>query len=102
MDLRYGPAWALSWIAGSARRPRRYRVSARPAHSDTTEAKRRLAGRVAPWGGVNVHIAVEAGSEADVRQEVSRAVEVLVPAGGAILSPVDNGRERKPIFRHNV
>ena len=57
---------------------------------------------MAPWGGVKVHTTVEAGSEAGVRQVVSRAVEVLVPAGGAILSPIDNVREGRPISRHNV
>ena len=77
-------------------------MSIDPARSDTTEAKRRLAGQVALWGAVNGHLTVEAGSEADVRQEVPRAVEVLAPAGGAILSPVDSVREDTPISRHNV
>jgi hypothetical protein len=77
-------------------------VSADSARSDTTGAKRRQAGRVAPWGGVKVHTTVGAGSEAGMRQVMSRAVEVLVPAGGAILSPIDDVREGRPISRHNV
>jgi uroporphyrinogen decarboxylase len=73
-----------------------------PEAWDLTVAKEKLAGRVALWGGVNGHLTVEHGTSQEVRAEVRRALEVLSPGGGFILSPVDNVRENTPRARENV
>jgi len=73
-----------------------------PMRWDLAEAKRRLAGRVCLWGGINGHLTVEAGTPDVVRDEVRRAVDVLAPGGGFILSPVDNVRQDTPTSRRNV
>jgi uroporphyrinogen decarboxylase len=73
-----------------------------PAEWNIATAKRKLAGKVALWGGVNGHLTVEQATEAAVRQEVRTAMEVLAPGGGFILSPVDNVREDTSISRRNV
>jgi uroporphyrinogen-III decarboxylase len=52
--------------------------------------KRQLGGRVCLWGGVNGFMTMELGTVEEVRAEVRRALEVLKPGGGMILSPVDN------------
>lgn len=62
-----------------------------PREWDLPEARRRLGGDVALWGGVNGHLTVEQGSEDDVRAEVREAIDALGP-NGFILSPVDNVR----------
>lgn len=67
-----------------------------PAQWDMIEAKEKLAGKVALWGGVNGHLTVEHGSPEEVRREVTDAMEILAPGGGFILSPVDNIRESTP------
>ena len=54
------------------------------------------------WGGVNGHLTVEEGTPDEVQAEVRRAMEVLAPGGGFILSPVDNVREDAPHARDNV
>ncbi len=63
-----------------------------PLVTDLAEVKRCAAGRIALWGGVNGYVTVEEGTEDQVRQAVRRAVEVLGPGGGFILSPVENVR----------
>lgn len=73
-----------------------------PGEWDLGEAKRRLNGRVCLWGGVSGHLTVEQGSPEEVRAEVRRAMQVLAPGGGFILSPVDNVREDTPRSRENV
>jgi uroporphyrinogen-III decarboxylase len=64
-----------------------------PAQWDMNEARKRLAGKVALWGGVNGHLTVESGSSDDVRREVREAMKIMSPGSGFILSPVDNVRE---------
>jgi len=73
-----------------------------PMRWNMAEAKRRLAGRVCLWGGINGHLTVEGGTTDEVRDEVRRAVQVMAPGGGFILSPVDNVREDTPTSRRNV
>lgn len=52
--------------------------------------KRKFAGRICLWGGVNGFVTVETGSPKQVRTAVRAAVRQLGPGGGFILSPVDN------------
>jgi hypothetical protein len=73
-----------------------------PEQWDLEVAAKKLGGRVCLWGGVNGHLTVELGTPEDVRTEVRRAVEVLAPRGGFILSPVDNVREYTPKSKANV
>jgi uroporphyrinogen decarboxylase len=73
-----------------------------PAAWDLTVAKQTLGGKVCLWGGVNGHLTVEQGSPEEVRAEVRRAMQVLAPGGGFVLSPVDNVRENTPRARENV
>jgi hypothetical protein len=72
-----------------------------PREWDMAEAKRRLGGEVALWGGVNGHLTVEQGSPEEVRAEVREAIDVLGP-DGFILSPVDNVRSDDAHVRENV
>jgi len=54
------------------------------------------------WGGVNGHLTIERGSPEDVENEVTRAMQLLAPQGGFILSPVDNVREDSAGIKANV
>jgi hypothetical protein len=72
-----------------------------PRAWDMREARRRLGGDVALWGGVNGHLTVEQGSPEDVRAEVRAAIDALA-ATGFILSPVDNVRHDDEATRTNV
>lgn len=73
-----------------------------PARWDLEATAKRLTGKVCLWGGVNGHLTVERGSADSVRAEVRRAMRILAPTGGFILSPVDNVREDSPTARANV
>jgi hypothetical protein len=73
-----------------------------PGEWDLERAKQRVGGEVCLWGGVNGHLTMERGSPEAVRAEVHRALEVLAPGGGFILSPVDNVREDSARARENV
>jgi len=73
-----------------------------PAKWDLAVTKRKLAGKVCLWGGVNGHLTVERGSVIQVKAEVRTAMQTLAPGGGFILSPVDNVREDNPKIRRNV
>lgn len=59
---------------------------------DMPALKKAAQGRFALWGGCSGFVTVEEGTELDVRMEVDRAMELLAPGGGFILSPVDNVR----------
>lgn len=59
---------------------------------DMPALKQAALGGFALWGGCNGFVTVEEGAEAEVRAEVDRAMDVLAPGGGFILSPVDNVR----------
>jgi uroporphyrinogen decarboxylase len=72
-----------------------------PQAWDLVEAKQKLGGKVALWGGVNGHLTVEQGSAEEVRAEVRTAMETLAPGGGFILSPVDNVRQDTARAREN-
>ncbi|MBN1400469.1 MAG: hypothetical protein JXA74_06510 [Anaerolineae bacterium] len=52
--------------------------------------KRVAGGRMCLLGGLNGTVTLVTGSEKEIRDEVDRAVRVLGPGGGAILSPIDN------------
>ena len=60
--------------------------------TDMAEMKRRAAGRIGLWGGVNGFLTVERGTVGEVRDAVERAIAALGP-DGFILSPVDNVRD---------
>ncbi len=51
-----------------------------------------LGGKAALWGGVSGPLAVEEGTEDDVRGAVEEAMGTLAPTGRFILCPVDNVR----------
>lgn len=59
---------------------------------DMIALKKAAQNSFALWGGCSGFATVEEGDEADVRAEVDRALELLAPGGGLILSPVDNVR----------
>lgn len=73
-----------------------------PHTYDLAKIKNILGGKVCLWGGVNGHLTVEMGTEAQLREEVNCAMELLSPGGGFILSPVDNVREWTPHSKRNV
>ena len=73
-----------------------------PAKWDLVKTHDILGGKVCLWGGVNGHLAVEQGSEDQVRQQVCEALDIFKQGGGFILSPVDNIRENTALTNHNV
>lgn len=73
-----------------------------PHRWNIEEAKQRIGERICLWGGVNGYLTVEMGSEEEVRAEVRRAMQVLAPGSGFILSPVDNVRESTKQAATNV
>jgi hypothetical protein len=77
-------------------------IGADPLAWDLPLLKQKLQGKVALWGGVNGHLTVEQGTPEEVRAEVRKAIELLSPGSGLILSPVDNVREDTPIAQANV
>ena len=70
--------------------------------TDMPELRRKTAGRMCLWGGVNGFVTVERGSEEEIRREVDQAMEILAPGGGFILSPVDNVTDSSPRVQQNV
>ncbi len=72
-----------------------------PHTYDLALTKEKTAGQVCLWGGVNGHLTVEQGSQADVKDEVITSLDVLGP-DGFILSPVDNVREGTDRAMQNV
>jgi len=73
-----------------------------PAAWDLIAAKQKLVSKVCLWGGVNGHLTVEQGSGQQVRAEVRKAMDILAPGGGFILSPVDNVRDNTSRAQENV
>jgi uroporphyrinogen-III decarboxylase len=72
------------------------------ARADFALTKRKLAGRVCLWGGVNGFVTVETGTPAQVRGAVRAAIRQLGPGGGFILSPIDNVTADSPDVWANV
>jgi len=70
--------------------------------TDLRAMKQKLSGKICLWGGVNGFITVERGTQAEVREAVETAIEILAPGGGFILSPVDNIRDNSPGTWANV
>lgn len=64
-----------------------------PLVTDLAAIKSAAAGRIALWGGVNGYKTIEGGREADARESVRRAIEILSPGGGFVLSAVENLRD---------
>ncbi|MBM4084766.1 MAG: hypothetical protein FJ272_08255, partial [Planctomycetes bacterium] len=60
------------------------------ARADFALTKRKLAGRICLWGGVNGFVTMERGTPDEVQSTVRDAMRILAPGGGFILSPVDN------------
>lgn len=75
-------------------------VGVDPAQWDLPAAKKKLAGKVCLWGGVNGHLTVEQGTPEEVQAEVKAALEGS--GTGFILSPVDNVREWNAASQRNV
>ncbi len=73
-----------------------------PRQYDLEKLAGQARGKLCLWGGVNGHLTVERGSPKDVESEVRRAMQILAPQGGFILSPVDNVREDSPGIEANV
>jgi uroporphyrinogen decarboxylase len=72
------------------------------ARADFPLTKRKFAGKVALWGGVNGFVTIENGTPEQVKQAVYDAIGTLAPGGGFILSPVDNVREDNQRVWDNV
>jgi len=66
------------------------------------EFKEKLRGRICLWGGVNGFLTIERGTKKEVEDAVSKAISILGPEGGFILSPVDNVTEDRDITWNNV
>jgi hypothetical protein len=64
--------------------------------------KKTLGGKVCLWGGVSASITLEQGTKKDVEEAVYKAVEILSPEGGFILSPVDNIRDDSKQTYNNI
>ena len=73
-----------------------------PRQYDLEKLAGQARGRLCLWGGVNGHLTIERGSPEDVESEVARAMQILAPQGGFILSPVDNVREDSAGIEANV
>lgn len=58
-------------------------------HVDLAEANKLFRGKMAVAGGVNTSVTLTSGSDDDIRQAVSSAVQTFGNDGGFILSPVD-------------
>lgn len=65
------------------------------------QVRESFGGRIGLWGGVSGPLAVEQGTEDQVRQAVAEAISVLGATGRFILSPVDNIRTSdEPTWRN--
>ncbi|MCX6082022.1 MAG: hypothetical protein NTW32_21045 [Chloroflexi bacterium] len=73
-----------------------------PARWNLVQAKKKLAGKVCLWGGVNGHLTVEQGTPEAVQAEVQAVFRDLSAGSGFILSPVDNIRELTKVSQNNV
>jgi hypothetical protein len=73
-----------------------------PARWNLVQAKKKLAGKVCLWGGVNGHLTVEQSTPEAVKDEVQVAFRDLSAGSGFILSPVDNVRELTTVSQNNV
>jgi uroporphyrinogen decarboxylase len=60
---------------------------------DMKALKTKIGARICLWGGANGFVTVERGTREEIRDEVARAMEILAPGSGFILSPVDNVRD---------
>jgi len=56
---------------------------------DLAAMRDKLGGKIALAGGINSGVTLASGSAAEIRDAVQRAVRILGPGGGFILSPVD-------------
>ena len=66
------------------------------------ELKEKLGGRICLWGGVNGFLTIERGTKKEVEDAVSKAISILGPGGGFILSPVDNVTDTSEATWNNV
>jgi len=66
-----------------------YHVDPVQGGADLGIVKRKLGGEVAVLGGINSAITLGRGSRDEIRQAVFKAMKILAPDGGFILSPVD-------------
>ena len=73
-----------------------------PAVTNLTTIKTNAGGRIALWGGMNGYSTVEQGTPDAVRAEVRRALDIMSPGGGFILSPVENVRDPSQKTLDNV
>jgi len=73
-----------------------------PHQYDLVILAKQAEGKLCVWGGVNGHLTVEKGAQADIRKEVDQVMNLFTGKGGFILSPVDNIREYTPEIEANV
>jgi len=70
--------------------------------TDLKVIKEKLRGKICLWGGVNGFLTIERGTKEEVEGAVSKAVSLLGPRGGFILSPVDNVTDTRDKTWDNV
>lgn len=70
--------------------------------TDLKVIKEKLRGKICLWGGVNGFLTIERGTKEEVEGAVSKAVSILGPRGGFILSPVDNVTDTRDKTWDNV
>jgi hypothetical protein len=73
-----------------------------PHQYDLSILATQTVGKLCLWGGVNGHLTLERGTQAEVQKEVDRSMSLFAGKGGFILSPVDNVREYTPEIEANV
>ncbi len=70
---------------------------------DMALLKRKVGSSICLWGGGNGFVTIERSkTEAEIRDQVYAAMEILAPEGGFILSPVDNVRSTSEAVLQNV
>lgn len=70
--------------------------------TDLKAIKEKLCGKICLWGGVNGFLTIERGTKEEVEGAVSKAVSILGPRGGFILSSVDNVTDTRDKTWDNV
>jgi len=56
--------------------------------ADLAEMKKRLGSKKTIWGGVSGEITLNSGTENEIREETRKAIKILAPGGGFVLSPM--------------
>ncbi len=70
--------------------------------TDLKEIKQKIGDKICIWGGINGFLTIELGTEEEIKDAVSNAINIMAPKGGFILSPVDNIRDTSEQTWKNV